>query len=267
MPFRLKNPHKIRVIIALAVIIFGLATIGLMFTPYGNPPQCGEGKAAVQNLKPPDCIIGANIGAGIMFLFGLVIVWLGLLGLFASFAYRAKQSQQQAKQKRLLAVIVIVFVAPFILWHIFITVPGNEAVDRIEQDEAAFQEKYRGDFIDYNAPPKWDDVSKASGTVAYSENSSLALYLNQCETGKSDVQYANGKTYFVFSGVKDNNCVFYIHTQSKTSNTWDGLLRTKCIWGVDSGNDNTPIFSAGPNGIEFADFLKRNCSSIQLISH
>ena len=135
-------------------------------------------------------------------------------------------------------------------------------MESIKQDKTALQEKYRGDFIEYTTPPNWNQVTKASGTVAYSENSSLALYLNQCETGKSEVQYANGKTYFVFSGIKDSNCVFYIHTQSTTASTWDGQLRTKCIWGVDSGNDNTLIFSAGPNGIVFADFLRKNCNSI-----
>lgn len=262
MPYRLKNPHKIRVIIAIAVILFGLATIGLVFTPYGNPPQCGEGEAAVQNLKPPDCIIGANIGAGIMLLFGLVIVWLGILGLLTLFAYRAKQSHQQTRQRWLLALTAIVFIAAFILWHFFITIPGNEAIDRIKQDEAAFHEKYRGDFIEYNTPPNWNEVSKASGAVAYSENSSLALYLNECEAGRSDVQYANGRTYFVFSGIKDNKCVFYVHTESAVAGTGDSLLRTKCIWDVNSGNDNTPIFSTGPNGIEFGDFLTKNCNSI-----
>lgn len=262
MLYRVNNLHKIRTIIAVAVILFGLANIGLVFTPYGNPPQCGEGKAAIQNLKPPDCIIGANIGAGMMFLFGVVAVWLGILGLLASFAYRAKQLQHWNKLKWLLAVTAIVFIAPFILWYFFITVPGNEAMDRIKQDEAAFQEKYRGNFIEYNTSPKWNEVSKTSGTVAYNENSSLVLYLNECEAGRSEVQYATGRTYFIFSGIKDNNCVFYVHTQPFAGNTWDNLLKTKCVWNVNSGNDNTPIFNTGPNDIEFGDFLSKNCNSI-----
>jgi hypothetical protein len=111
-------------------------------------------------------------------------------------------------------------------------------------------------------PPSWNEVPKQSGTVAYSENSSLALYLNECEAGRSDVQYSNGGTYFVFSGIKDNNCVFYIHTLSAAATTWDGLIRTRCVWDINSGNDNTPIFNAGPNGIEFGDFLKKNCNPI-----
>mgnify|MGYP000639725720 CR=1 FL=1 len=262
MPFRFTNPHKIRIILSIAVILFGLVTIGLVFTPYGNPPQCGEGEAAVQNLKPPDCIIGANIGAGIMLLFGMLVVWLGVLGLLASLAYTARQSHQQTRQRWLLAVTAILFIAPFILWHIFITIPSNEAVERIEQEEAAFQEKYRSNFIEYSTPPNWNGATKESGTVAYSENSSLALYLNQCETGRSYVQYVNGRTYFVFSGIKDTKCVFYIHTQPAVAGTWDNLLRTKCVWDIDSGNDNTPIFSAGPNGVEFGDFLSRNCTTI-----
>lgn len=259
MRFKFKSPHKIRIIIALAVILFGLATIGFVFTPYGNPPQC-------EGIQHPDkgdnCIIGANIGAGIIFFFGLIIVWLGILGLTASSAYRAKQLHQQTKQRWLLAAVAILCITPFILWHFFITLPGNHAIERVEQEEVAFQDKYRSDFVAYNTPPNWNAVTKESSSVAYSENSSLALYLNQCETGRSDVHYGNGKTYFVFSGFKDNKCVFYIHTGSAEASSWDGLLRTKCIWNLDAGNDNTPIFTAGPQGIEFGDFLTKNCSSI-----
>lgn len=118
MPFKFKNPHKIRLIIATAVILFGLATIGFVFTPYGNPPQCGEGETTAQNLKPPDCIIGANIGAGIMLAFGLMVIWLGILGLLVSFAYRVKQSHQQTRQRWLLTLTAIIFIAPFILYGI-----------------------------------------------------------------------------------------------------------------------------------------------------
>jgi len=135
MSFKFEKSHKIRVILAVAVILLGLVTIGLVSTPYGNPPQC-EG---IQHPNRGDnCIIGANIGAGIIFFFGLVVVWLGVLGLLATFAYRARQSHQQTKQRWLLAAIAIVFVTPFILWHFFITIPGNQAIEKVKQDEAAF---------------------------------------------------------------------------------------------------------------------------------
>lgn len=256
MPFSSKNSHKIRIILAIAVILFGLVTIGLVFTPYGNPPQC-------EGIQHPDrgdnCIIGANIGAGFILFFGLAVVWLGILGLLASFAYRAKQYNQQTKQRWLLAVIGVVTVTPFILWHFFIRIPANEAMVKMEQEEIAFQEKYRSDFVEYVTPPNWNEVPKQSGSVAYSENSSLALYLNECETGKTEARYANGKTFFVFSGIKDNTCVFYTHTQTGSAPTWDGYIRQKCIWNTNSDKDNTPIFRAGPDGIEFGDFLATNC--------
>lgn len=259
MPIMLKNPHKIRVILAIAVILFGMGTIGLLFTPYGNPPQCGTPEHPTTG---DNCIIGANIGAGFILLFGLVFIWLGVLGLLASFAYRANQLHQQTKQRWLLAVTAVVFITPFILWHIFIRLPGNQAMESLEQQDAAFQEKYRSDFVEYTAPPNWNEVSKQSGAVAYNENSSLALYLNECEMGKSALQYANGSTYFVFSGVKDNACVFYIHPQAGSTAAWDGSLRKKCKWDLATVADDTPLFFAGPNGVEWGDFLKKNCKAI-----
>lgn len=255
----MKKSHKIRFILAIAVILLGLATIGLAFTPYGNPPQC-------EGLQHPDkgdnCIIGANIGAGLIFFCGLIVIWLGILGLLTSFAYRAHQLHNTTQKKLLIVATAVLLIAPPTLIGLYTAKSVNEANNRAEQAAASFQANYRSDFVEYNTPPNWNEVSKESSTVAYSENASLSLYLNQCETGKSDVQYVNGRTYFVFGGVKDNTCVFYIHTQPAESGIWDSLLRTKCTWDINSGKDNTPIFIAGPNGIEFGDFLTKNCSSI-----
>lgn len=137
-----------------------------------------------------------------------------------------------------------------------------EASNSARQDAADFKAKYRSSFEGYDTAPKWDEVTKESSTAAYIENSSLALYLNQCETGKSNAQYQNGSTYFVFSGIKDNKCVFYIHTQAGSTATWDGLLRQRCVWDIATDKDDTPIFAAGPNGVEFGDFLSKNCKTI-----
>ena len=259
MSFKLEKSHKIKVILAIAVILLGLVTIGLVFTAYGNPPQC-------EGIQHPDrgdnCIIGANIGAGLIFFSGLTVIWLGIVGLLASFAYRAHQLRNPTQKRLLIIVTAVLLIAPPIVTSIYTAKSVNEANNRAEQDAASFHADYRSDFVEYDTPPNWNEVSKESSTVAYSENASLSLYLNQCETGGSDVQYTNGRTYFVFSGVKDNTCVFYIHTQSAESGTWDSLLRTKCTWDINSGKDDTPIFVAGPNGIEFGDFLTKNCNLI-----
>lgn len=259
MSFNFKNPHKIRVVLALVIILLGLINIGLVFTPYGNPPQCSS-------LQQPDngdnCIIGANVGAGFMLFFGLVFIWMGLLSLLTSFAYRAHQLRNTAQKKLLIAITAVLLIAPPALITIYTAISVNKADKAQEQDATSFRSDYRSIFVEYNAPPNWNEVSKISSTTAYSENESLALYLNQCEAGKSVARYVNGSTYFVFSGVKDNKCVFYVHTQSAQASIWDSLLRTRCIWDVNSGEDNTQLFKADQNGIVFGDFLTKNCNSI-----
>src|SRR5438270_9904971 len=109
MRFTFKNPHTIRIILSIAIILFGLLSIGLVFTPFGNPPQC-EG---IQNPDRGDnCIIGANIGAGLIFFFGLFVIWLGILGLLTSFVYRAHQLRKTAQKRWLIAITIVLLIAP-----------------------------------------------------------------------------------------------------------------------------------------------------------
>lgn len=132
----------------------------------------------------------------------------------------------------------------------------------VKQNDAAFNALYRSKFAQYTTAPNFNKVTAKSATVSYTENASVALYLNQCETGKSEVQYQNGSTYFVFSGTKDNKCVFYVQTQRAPTDKWDGILHQKCIWDISTDKDDTPLFAAGPNGIEFGNYVDENCKSI-----
>lgn len=238
----------------LIFLIVGLAFVGLALSPLGNPPQC-EGNLTLNN---SNCIIGANIGGGLILLLGFGIVFIGLLVLLFSFLKRAHQLNHRL-QKWLLFIVISILVFIPISWVIK---TGLDASNMMEKDAADFQAKYRSNFVEYKTPPKWDEVSGESSTVRYLENQSLLMYLNECEAGKSDAPYASGITYFVLSGVKDNECVLYIHEQAATAGVWDGFLRQKCQWRLDTPKDDTPIFRADPNGIEFGDFITKNCKSI-----
>ena len=54
------------------------------FTPPLNPPQCPD-----HATRMPDgsvCIIGANIGAGLLWLVGIVVAFVGAISLLVSLA-------------------------------------------------------------------------------------------------------------------------------------------------------------------------------------
>ncbi len=66
----------------LAVLAFGGLMMAAVFTPPLNPPQC-PGHAT----RMPDgshCIIGANIGAGLLWMAGVAVAFIGGVGLVAS---------------------------------------------------------------------------------------------------------------------------------------------------------------------------------------
>lgn len=66
----------------LALLDLGLLMVALVFTPLLNPPQCPDDAT-----RMPDgshCIIGANIGAGLLWMAGLLLVVTGTVGLVGS---------------------------------------------------------------------------------------------------------------------------------------------------------------------------------------
>ena len=66
----------------LALLDSGLLMVAIVFTPLLNPPQCPD-----YATRMPDgsyCIIGANIGAGLLWMAGVVLVVAGALGLVGS---------------------------------------------------------------------------------------------------------------------------------------------------------------------------------------
>ena len=72
----LKNGH-------ILTIVFGLLIIASSYLPLFNPPECPVGYTQEQ-INSSNCIIGANIGAGMIWLLGLLVLLVGALGLLAS---------------------------------------------------------------------------------------------------------------------------------------------------------------------------------------
>lgn len=71
-----KRP-RLSTVLLLLLIVIGFVAMGAAFTPYMNPPQC-ENALTVEN---SNCIIGANMGAGMLFLLGFAISVLASLSL------------------------------------------------------------------------------------------------------------------------------------------------------------------------------------------
>ena len=66
----------------LALLDLGLLMVALVFTPLLNPPQCPD--YATRMPDGSHCIIGANIGAGLLWMAGLLLVVTGTVGLVGS---------------------------------------------------------------------------------------------------------------------------------------------------------------------------------------
>lgn len=66
----------------LALLDSGVLMVALAFTPLLKPPQCPD--YATRMPDGSHCIIGANIGAGLVCLAGLIVVVAGAIGLAGS---------------------------------------------------------------------------------------------------------------------------------------------------------------------------------------
>lgn len=53
-------------------VLIGLGIVGIAFFPALNPPQC-------EGTQTQDCIVGANIGQGLVLYFGFIVIAVSLL--------------------------------------------------------------------------------------------------------------------------------------------------------------------------------------------
>lgn len=68
------------IIIWSAILIIGMLMLGSLYLPAVSPEQCPSNYTQAQ-VDESNCIIGANIGAGMIWLLGIAATGTGMLGL------------------------------------------------------------------------------------------------------------------------------------------------------------------------------------------
>ncbi len=260
------SKDKLRSIISLAILVIGLLIIGAVFTPPLNPPQC-EGYKTPQNST---CIIGANIGAGLVWLLGMAIAIGGGIALTASVVFALVAGKTKRHGLALLITALIIGSVVLAAWYLLI---GASSIKHAKY-QAEIQ-KRQVSFVQYKGMPNISSISGQTTAITTKSGtgnaSSVTLDLHNCSPGAAKVLYATGVTHFAFSGVrKDKNlesfnaseCVLYVGTENINQN-WDGLLHVKCVWRIlDTVAENQQEFPVTNNGIEFGKFPS-NCTDLR----
>lgn len=66
----------------LVMLVVGLLIVAATFSPPLNPPQCPD--HATRMPDGSNCIIGANIGAGLLLMLGTLVTFIGAVGSLVS---------------------------------------------------------------------------------------------------------------------------------------------------------------------------------------
>lgn len=186
---------------AIVTAAVGLAGVGFGFTPYMNPPQCGDPGAG------SDCIIGANIGLGFHMMFWAPIALVGVVWLFGLLLYRFSRRQ---KHKWLPSVVLLLILAG--AWTVFITIPNAQQTKRDAELVAR-----RDGYVAYVPIPDMA-AAKSDSDSAQADGTDVALDLFACKPGLARVSTPNGEVAVLFGGIKEsqfnqgpehNDCVFY----------------------------------------------------------
>ncbi len=261
---------KLRIKICLAILIFGLLIIGAAFTPYNNPPQCGEAYTSHHELQTPQnsrCIIGANIGGGFVWLLGMAIAIAGGLTLAAVVILVLVRGNVRNPRAGPLITALIIGCIVLAAWYFFI---GASAIKHAKYQGEI--QKRQASFVQYKGTPKLGEILGRSAAVTAKPNaenaSSITMDLHSCSPGAANVSYVSGTTHFAFSGVRkideyhDWECVFYVGVE-KVNQKWDGLLHAKCVWRIlDTVAENQQTFQVTGTGIEFGEFPS-NCTDLR----
>ncbi len=258
MKITFTHKDKIRIIISIVVLIVGLLIIGAAFTPPFNPPQC-EGSLTTDN---SNCIIGANIGGGLVWLLGVAIAIAGGIAVATSLVFALANGNTQKPGKALLITVLVVGSVVLACWYTFI---GASSIQKSKYQTEI--QKRQANFVEYKGIPNIDSVTGQSGALlvkpASGNASSVAIDLHSCSPGAAKVSYASGTTHFAFSGVRKDKslesfnaseCILYIGKKTAGQN-WDGSLPAKCTWRIpDTLSDNQLEFPVTDAGVQFGDF-------------
>jgi hypothetical protein len=237
-----------RIILSAIPVIIGLLIIGSVELSWKVNP-------------PPD----ADIGGGLLSLFGLVITWIGGICLLATLLYPLfRKITHKPQLAKLLSFIVIVIVV-VLVWYIDLGVPAANKQSFQKELESRYSsfEAYR-EPVKLNATPSQQSTAVTTTGKAASP-SSVTLDLHACTVGNAIIHYATGTTYFALSGVKQDptstgisDCIFYIG-QEVSGQTWDGTLYAKCTWFISNDlqhqDYNKPTLQVTDAGLQYNDLL------------
>jgi hypothetical protein len=67
----------------LGIMVAGVIIFVSSYLPLMNPPQCPNNYTQAQ-IDASGCVIGANIGAGLIWMFGIFVLLVGFLGIVAT---------------------------------------------------------------------------------------------------------------------------------------------------------------------------------------
>lgn len=248
--------------ISVAVVIVGLIIAGLAFTPWMNPAQCGEIGAG------SNCIIGANIGAGLVFLLGMSIAILGVVAFVASIIFRLVMAKSKRPKTVLLSLVLVIF-ATLVLFIYIAGEPGRKEAKHLADITSGLKNQ-QANFVAYKDAPKFSTISVQSPSII-TQPDYIKLDLYSCIPGAGKVSYASGTTYFAISGVRhdeiggdnDYQCVFYMDAV-QTGQDWDGSLPVQCVWPIKPVmNEYTESNQRGMTvtnaGVDFRDFPLLYC--------
>lgn len=260
--FSVKDKKRIK--ICAILIVIGLLIIGATFSPFLNPKQCPDSYTQ-QQVNDSDCIIGANIGAGAMYLLGMGLTVISGLGLGISLLLAFAASTNKPYIVLLVAALTTGFIG-LASWYIFINVPAMKTAEYSEEVQ-----KRGTNFVEYKNIPKIGSISGKSAAITSRPGagnaSSITINLHDCSPGAAKVKHSTGSTYFAFNGIRNeniqgynfNNCVFYFGIEMENSN-WGGLLNIKCESPIlDTLAQNQKEFPVTDKGIQFGDFLEKYC--------
>ncbi len=267
MEIAFTHKDKLRIIISIVVLVVGLLIIGVAFTPPFNPPQC-EGNLTTDN---SNCIIGANIGAGLVWLLGMAIAIVGSIIVAASLVFALANAKTRKPGMALLITAIVVGATVWACWYIFIGAPSIQK----SRYQAEIRTR-RANFVQYKGIPNIHSVTRKSDALtvkpATGNTNSVAIDLHNCSPGSAKVSYATGTTHFVFSGItkdknlegfNDSECILYIGKETVDQN-WDGSLPVKCTsWPISNTlSENQLEFPVTNAGIQFSDILG-NCQDLR----
>lgn len=263
--FTAKDKKRIKIYLLLVVI--GLLIIGAAFTPWLNPPQCDVNQTPGYD----HCIIGANIGAGLMWLLGMATAIGGGIALTASLVFALVAGNTKKSKTAQLITALVVGCIVLAGWYFFIGAPSMKRADY-----RAEIQKRQANFVKYNGTPNISSVSGQSAALivkpAAGNASSITIDLHDCSPGAAKVSYTTGTAHFAFSGVRKDTslkglnaseCVFYVGTET-TNQNWDGLLYEKCVSPIgDTLAKSQQEFQVTDNGILFGNFLDSFCTDLR----